>query len=90
MKFKKISRIAAFLAIALILSLSSFAQTSVKLEPESISKRVKLGNFVEIPIKVINDGNTLISLRFAVEGSVAKFSSLDKTSANIEQEILNR
>src|SRR3989338_5540035 len=65
-------------------SINVFAQTSLKIEPEQINKRVKLGNFVEVPIKITNDGNSQLSLRFGVEGNVAPFAALDKNSATIE------
>jgi hypothetical protein len=84
---KNLSRLVPALAIiaaALLFSGIAMAQTSMKLEPESITKRVKLGNFIDVPIKVVNDGNTALSLRFIVEGGITRFSSLDKTSANIE------
>ena len=65
-------------------SKNAYAQTSVKIEPQEITKKVKFGNFIDIPIKITNNGNTLLSLRFGVEGKVAPSSSLSKYSASIE------
>ncbi|MBI2541861.1 ATP-binding protein [Candidatus Woesearchaeota archaeon] len=76
--------IAITILIFLINSIDSYAQTSIKIEPEQINKKVKLGNFVDIPIKITNNGNTPLSLRFAVEGDVARFTALEKSSASIE------
>ena len=65
-------------------SINAFAQTSVKIEPGQITKRVKLGDFVEVPIKITNDGTTQLSLRFGIEGDAARFASLDKNAALID------
>jgi len=69
MGFKKrvIRRKLLYLLIFMVLyyttlqSINVLAQTSLKIEPEEINKRVKLGNFVEVPIKITNDGNSQLS-----------------------------
>lgn len=68
-------------------SIDAFAKTSLKIEPNQINKRVKLGNFIDTIIKITNDGDTPLFLRFSVEGNVAPFASLDKNSAAIESGI---
>ena len=68
----------------IINSIAAFAQTSIKISPEQINKRVKLGDFVEAPVKITNDGNTPLSLKFGIEGDVAPFASISENSAVVE------
>ena len=81
---KKRHRGLAIVIVFLIASAIANAQTSIKVSPEGITKRVKLGNFVDVPVKVTNDGKTPVTLKFIVEGDVAPFSTLDKTGASID------
>ena len=75
----------AALAIAMLYSsIFAAAQPSIKIEPREITKKVKLGNFIEVPIKITNDGNVPLSLRFDIDGIVSQYAVLDKSSANIE------
>ncbi|MEK6946659.1 MAG: DUF87 domain-containing protein [Nanoarchaeota archaeon] len=82
----KLIELVVIISLFFILSidLHAFAQTSVKIEPEQITKRVKLGDFVEVPIKITNDGTTQLSLRFGIEGDLIKVAALDKNGAAIE------
>src|SRR3989338_7323956 len=78
-------RLLAISLITFALSLSvSFAQPSIKIEPEKVVKRVKVGDFVEVPIKIINDGNIQLSLKFSVDGGIAPLVNLDKGSVTID------
>jgi hypothetical protein len=70
--------------MGIISSNDVYSQTSLLIEPTQIVKREKFGNFVEVPIRLTNDGTTSLSLNFDVKGSVRGVSSLDKTSMLID------
>ncbi|HLC50151.1 MAG TPA: DUF87 domain-containing protein [Candidatus Nanoarchaeia archaeon] len=77
-----------FLAVISILlflvsATDSTAQTSIKVEPEKVTKLVKLGDFIEVPFTVKNDGSTALDLVYSMEGSVSDVTTLSKTSGSI-------
>ena len=79
-----------FLVILLIfftlICISSYAQEKYSIQPDSIARRVKFGDFVEVPVRISNNDNTVVSLTFGLEGSVRSIISLDKQTLTIDPE----
>lgn len=74
------------LAIAFLFLASSQisnAQTSIKVEPEKVTKLIKLGDFIEVPFTVKNDGSTALDLVYSMEGGISEVTTLSKTSGSI-------
>ena len=61
----------------------AYAQ-NYEIQPEKIVKRVKLGDFAEIPVTISNNEESTISLTFSLEGMAASMINLNKQSLVID------
>src|SRR3989338_5313159 len=71
------------LSLFLLFNFHAYAQ-NYGIEPEKIVKRVKLGDFAEVPVKISNSEESAISLTFSLEGNAAPLINLNKQSMVID------
>lgn len=62
----------------LFLNFYTYAQENYEIKPEEIVKRLKLGDFSEVPITISNNENNIMSLVFSLEGNIAPIIKLNK------------
>jgi hypothetical protein len=80
-----ISRFLLLISLALLtLSFFAYAQQTYEVSPDIISKKVKIGDFLEVPITITNDRNSIISVTFSIEGMTPSIVTLSREALVVD------
>lgn len=67
-----------FMLILFLLYTNPTSAQNYEISPDNIAKRVKLGDFIDVPVKISNNEGSIISLSFSLEGNSARIVHLNK------------
>jgi hypothetical protein len=72
------------LAFCIIIAAPLSLAQGVVISPDGVAKSVKVGDFLEVPISVTNNGEDDVTVNFALEGDVAKSATLNQRTLLVD------
>ncbi len=80
--------IIAIIAVAMIIAQNATAQIikdDYNISQSSIDKKIKIGNYREVPLAIANSQDKAITVGLSLEGNITKFVKLSSARINIQQ-----
>ncbi len=77
-------RVSILLMAAMLLFSVIVAAQEVVVSPEGIAKSVKMGDFIEVPITITNNGEQDVTVNFALEGEIVKSATLNQRTLLVD------